>query len=135
MSTDGIQGNIQRLHEQYIIVKAKRRRLYALEQSATSHSSSSSMINIQSTEPISNDVHMKPRILPVRKCKTAALHKMQELDIPYPMGAYRKKSIKDIGKVLVAIAPSSIPHAGLGLFLLSGPAEDGLPPPGTRVAT
>ena len=35
----------------------------------------------------------------------------------------------------MAIAPSTIPFAGNGLFLLAGPAEDGSAPPGTRVTT
>jgi len=37
--------------------------------------------------------------------------------------------IQDIDKVIVAIAPSTMPQAGLGLYVLSVPAEDGSAPP------
>ena len=74
------------------------------------------------------------KLLQPRACKKAALNKIQEQNIPFPKGAFRKESIRDLDKVIVAIAPSSIPHAGLGLYLLSGPEGDGSAPPGTRVA-
>jgi len=75
------------------------------------------------------------RLLPPWACKKAALSKIQEQNIPFPKGAFRKESIRDLDKVVVAIASSTIPHAGLGLDLLSGPEEDDSAPPGTRVAT
>jgi len=75
------------------------------------------------------------RKLPPRECKTAALLKIHEQELPYPKGAFRKENIQDLDKVLVAIAPSTSPQAGLELYLLSGPAEDKFAPPDTRVTT
>jgi len=86
-------------------------------------------------ETCKEDALTNQRLLPSRECKRAALMKNREQNIPFPKGAFRKESIRDLDKVVVAIAPSSIPHAGLGLYLLSGPDEDGSAPPGTRVAT
>jgi exonuclease III len=130
-SSDNIQENIQRLHEQYQTVKAKRRRLYVKDQI-----DNTVQPVLTNRVGIHNDSSQANRRLPMtRECKTAALRKIQEHDIPFPKGAFRKENIQDLDKVIVAIAPSSIPHAGLGLFLLSGPAEDGSAPAGTRVAT
>jgi len=70
-----------------------------------------------------------------RQCKTKALHIILEQELPFPQGTFCKRSIQNFEKVIVAIASSSIPQAGLGLFLLSGPSEDGSAPPGSRVAT
>ena len=129
-STDDIQDNIHILNSRYHSVKAKRRRLYVREQK-------DGQCHIPVTDGLDKmdqDVPMKQRLLPTRKSKATALLKLQEQDIPFPDGAYCKKNIKDLENVVVAIAPSSIPHAGLGLFLLAGPAEDGSAPTGTRVA-
>ena len=128
--SDNVQENIQRLHGQFQIVKAKRRRLYAKEQSAETLAHP-----LQAdTRKIDDDPDPR-RLLPARECKRAAIAKIQEQILPFPKGAARKETIQDLEKVIVAIAPSTIPHAGLGLFLLSGPADDGSAPPGTRVAT
>ena len=118
------------LNSRYHSVKAKRRRLYVREQKdGQCHNPVTAGL-----DKMDQDVPMKQRLLPTRKSKATALLKLQEQDIPFPDGAYCKKNIKDLENVVVAIAPSSIPHAGLGLFLLAGPAEDGSAPTGTRVA-
>jgi len=52
-----------------------------------------------------------------------------------PKRAFRLPLVKDFPGVIVTIAKSSIPFAGLGLFLVSGPAEDYSVPPGTIIAT
>jgi len=60
--------------------------------------------------------------------------KIYEQELPFPKGAFRKESLQDFDKVLVAISLSAIPQAGLGLYLLSGPVEDGsAPTDNTRV--
>ena len=121
---DNIPDNIRQLSARFVTIKAKRRRLYVKEQNQESDLSDGSVDSADTA-----------RWPPPRHSKTIALHKIREHEHPFPEGAYSRRNIQNLKKVSVAIAPSSLPLAGLGLFLLSGPAEDGSAPPGTRVAT
>ena len=130
-SADDTQENIIQMNTRCHIIKAKRRRLYVREHN---EGQCPVFMPYPTEKTVNGDPTTSMRLAPARKSKTAALIKMQEQDIPFPKGAYCQKNIKDLDNVQVAIAPSSIPHAGLGLFLITGPSDDGSAPPGTRVA-
>ena len=70
-----------------------------------------------------------------RDCKMKAISTITSYYSDPPEGAFRLPKVKDCPGVIVTIAKSSIPSAGLGLFLVSGPAEDHSVPPGTIIAT
>ena len=70
-----------------------------------------------------------------RDCKMKAISTITSYHTDPPEGAFRLPEVKDCPGVIVTIAKSSIPSAGLGLFLVSGPAEDHSVPPGTIIAT
>jgi hypothetical protein len=74
------------------------------------------------------------RVLLPRRAKTIAVEAIRKTIREPPVGAYRITEIDDLPGVQVSVAPSSIAGAGLGLFLMRGPASDGSAPKGTRLA-
>ena len=88
-------------------------------------------------KPISTEqeTSLQIRILPKRTCREIALTRIMNMKFTFPTGAYQLLAVENCPGVSVAIAPSRIPSAGLGLYMLMGPEEDGTALPGTRVAT
>jgi len=68
-----------------------------------------------------------------RDFKMKAIHTITSYHSDPLEGVFRLPKVKDCSGVIVTIAKSSIP--GLGLFLVSSPAEDHSVPPGTIIAT
>jgi len=81
------------------------------------------------------NVPVVSRVLLPRQAKSRAVEAIRKAILEPPLMAYRIREIADLQGVQVAVAPSRIPGAGLGLFLMRGPASDGSAPKGTRLAT